>query len=586
MRVWLAALLLGWCGAGIAEVKGQRPNIVVLLVDDAAYMDFGGYGGEAKTPAIDALGDAGVRFSNYHTSPLCAPSRAMLLTGLDNHRAGVATIPEVLTPEQEGQAGYELTFATDVLTIADKLRQTGYRTLMTGKWHLGDDYDSLPVSHGFDRSFALAASGADNFEKKSYMPYYKTAPWFEDGVPADLPADFYSSKFIVDRMIDYIEGSTSDSPFFAYMAFQAIHIPLQAPREFIERYEGVYDNGWDSLRQTRWEQARALGLIDKNAPLPGPHSALDAWDDLSAEHKAFYARSMEVNAAMLEAMDFHVERFVEFLRATGQFDNTVFVVTSDNGPEFNEPTTQPAMRLWMALNGYNRNLETLGEKGSIAHIGPEWAYAAASPGRLFKFYPSEGGLRVPLIVSGPGVPARPGFVDAFTVVTDITPTLLELADVPVALQEKGKSMDGRSLVPLLTGIADSLYDDETAVTIEVSGNVAVFMGRYKLLKVTPPYGEDTWQLFDIESDPGETRDLATDQSQIFSKMMLEYEAYAERVGVISPGEGFNPLQRVAQNSVQKQLSYYGHYYALALLLLIVLLIGGARLLYGLVRPKG
>lgn len=182
----------------------RPPNFVVLLADDLALMDLGIYGGEARTPNIDALARRGRMFTRYYTSPLCSPSRAMLLTGLDNHRTGVSTIPEVIPNEHIGKKGYSLRFEPGVTTIASRLKQRGYRTFMTGKWHLGHEAGDLPNAHGFDRSFVLDASGADNWEQKSYMPYYADAPWFEDGKPARLPKDFYSSRFLIDRMVDYL----------------------------------------------------------------------------------------------------------------------------------------------------------------------------------------------------------------------------------------------------------------------------------------------------------------------------------------------------------------------------------------------
>jgi len=193
-----------------------RPNVVVLLVDDAGLMDFSAFGGEANMPNIDRLAAAGAMFTGYRTSPSCAPSRAMLLTGVDNHRTGIATIPEIVRSEDRSKPGYSMSLEPGVQTVADRLKASGYRTYMTGKWHLGSDEGDLPNHHGFDRSFALDASGADNWEQKPYMPYYATGPWFEDGVAADLPEDFYSSKFLIDKMIDYIdEDAGSDEPFFA-----------------------------------------------------------------------------------------------------------------------------------------------------------------------------------------------------------------------------------------------------------------------------------------------------------------------------------------------------------------------------------
>ncbi|NQX95865.1 MAG: sulfatase-like hydrolase/transferase, partial [Erythrobacter sp.] len=286
-------------GALFAQ-PAKRPNIVIILVDDAALMDFGAYGGEADTPNIDGFAKRGAMFTQYRTSPLCSPSRAMLLTGIDNHRTGVATIPEVLPEEQEGQPGYSMALEPGVLTIADRLRADGYRTLMVGKWHMGEKPDEMPQAHGFDRSFALAASGADNWDDKSYIPFYAVAPWFEDGVEADLPEDFYSSKFIVDRMIEYLGATDSEKPFLAYLPFQAIHIPVQAPSEFIAKYDGRYDAGWHELRNERHARAIELGLIPQGAELADLPPELRQWGALRDEERALYAARMEVNAAMLD----------------------------------------------------------------------------------------------------------------------------------------------------------------------------------------------------------------------------------------------------------------------------------------------
>ncbi len=245
----------GMLASLLTVAEPARPNIVLILADDVALMDFSAYGGEAHTPNIDALAEQGVLFANFHTTPMCAPSRAMLLTGMDNHLTGVANIPEVLPPEHSGQPGYSMYLEPGVETIAARLQPLGYRTLMTGKWHLGHGPGQLPNHHGFERSFVLDASGADNWEQRSYLPFYKTAPWFEDGEPANLPRDFYSSAFIVDKMLEYMEeAQPTDQPFLAYLAFQAVHIPVQAPREFSDNYRGVYDEGWQALRTARWHR--------------------------------------------------------------------------------------------------------------------------------------------------------------------------------------------------------------------------------------------------------------------------------------------------------------------------------------------
>ena len=280
-----------------AATPDTRPNVVIILADDVALMDFGAYGGEARTPNIDALAGRGALFTQYRASPLCSPSRAMLLTGMDAHLTGIATIPEVLPEEQRGQPGYRMALEPGVLTLADRLRAQGYRTVMAGKWHMGEAADEMPQAHGFDRSFALAASGADNWDDRSYMPYYKDAPWFEDGVETNLPEDFYSSRFIVDTAIKYLEETDPAKPFFAYLPFQAVHIPVQAPQEFIDRYKGRYDAGWEVLRKERHERAQALGLIPQGAPLAALPPDFRPWASLSDEDRALYAARMEVNAA-------------------------------------------------------------------------------------------------------------------------------------------------------------------------------------------------------------------------------------------------------------------------------------------------
>ncbi|WP_417490588.1 arylsulfatase [Maricaulis sp.] len=555
-----------------AMVSAERPNFVLVLVDDAAYMDFGIYGGEARTPVIDRLARRGMMFSNYRSSPLCAPSRAMLLTGLDNHRTGLATIPEVLPPEHRGQPGYGMSLEPGVVTVADRLQAAGYRTYMTGKWHLGHDEGALPDAHGFDRSFVLDASGADNWDETPYMPYYRTADWFEDGQRTHLPDEFYSSQFLVDRMIDYIDtGAGSDDPFFAYLAFQAIHIPVQAPREFTDHYADTYSEGWESLRQARTRRAIALGLVPETTeamPLPEP---MRAWTDLSEADRALYARSMAVNAGMLEAMDHHLGRLVEHLEATGQFDNTIFIITSDNGPEPSNPVAEPGFTTWMSLHGYSRELENLGERGSYAFIGPEWAMAAAAPFNLFKFYVSEGGLRVPFVIAGPGIEAG-GSSAAAGFVTDVTPTILDLA----GLSDDTQALTGRSLRQVISGESPTAYQPHEAIGFEVSGNSALFRGDYKLVRNMPPWGDGGWQLFDLSLDPGETRDLAGDRPDVLASMLADYNIYAATNGVLELPDNYDIHNQITINALKRQLEFYGWQLALVLVFGLGAIAAGIR----------
>lgn len=562
---------------GVNAETSKQPNIVIILVDDAALMDFGAFGGEASTPNIDALAARGAMFTQYRTSPLCSPTRAMLLTGMDNHLTGVATIPEVLPKEHVGQPGYTMALEPGVLTLADRLRAAGYRTLMSGKWHLGEAAAEMPQNHGFDRSFSLAASGADNWEDKSYMPFYKDAPWWEDGKEAELPEDFYSSEFIVDKMVAYLQETDRDQPFFAYLPFQAIHIPVQAPPEFIEKYDGVYDDGWHALRSARHKRAEQLGLIKAGVPIAPFPSGSRNWSDLDASEKELYTSMMEVNAAMLDAMDFHIGRFIDFLQDEGQYENTIFVITSDNGPEYNRGDNDWRLSLWMRLNGYNIDAERAGLMGSWGFIGPEWAVAAASPGALYKFYATEGGVRAPLIIAGPGVEASR--IDSPAMVTDLAPTLLEWVGTANAALEP-ESMTGRSLMPVITGEAESVYGPEDIRAIEVSGNSALYKGKYKITRSMPPIGDGQWRMFDMESDPGETLDLRNEKPEQFSDLLAAYSDYARENGVLEMPEGYNSQQAVAQNSTAR---FYQNNRGLVLGVVASFLLLVAAGLYGLFR---
>ncbi|WP_337847999.1 sulfatase-like hydrolase/transferase [Sphingomonas sp.] len=573
------AALLG--AAAPASTADKRPNVVIILADDAALMDFGAYGGEARTPNIDALAGRGALFTQYRASPLCSPSRAMLLTGMDAHLTGIATIPEVLPKEQRGKPGYKMALEPGVLTLADRLRAQGYRTIMAGKWHMGEAASEMPQAHGFDRSFALAASGADNWDDRSYMPYYKDAPWFEDGVETSLPEDFYSSRFIVDKAIKYLAETDPAKPFFAYLPFQAIHIPVQAPRQFIDRYKGRYDQGWEVLRKARHQRAQALGLIPQGAPLAALPPDFRAWNSLSAQDRALYAARMEVNAAMLEAMDFHIGRLIQHLKASGQYENTIFIVSSDNGPEPSRGDDNAMLSVFQRLTGYHIGADNMGGPGSWGFIGPEWAAAAATPGAWFKFYATEGGIRVPLIMAGPGI--APRRVTSPAMITDIAPTVLEWLKVdPQA--SAGKPITGRSLMPVLSGAAESAYGPDDARAVEVSGNSALYLGDYKITRSVPPVGDGRWRLYNLARDPGETTDLSASAPAIMRRMLSEYAAYTKRVGVLEMPKGYDSMVQVNRNVGARLLSNYPWLYGvlggflLTFVALIWLALRGVRVL--------
>ncbi len=546
------AILLATSSMAAAQTDRARPNILLVLLDDAGFMDFGAYGSDTATPNIDRLGQSGVMFTRYYTQPLCGPSRAALMTGQDNHVVGAGTLTEALTDEMRDLPGYSMKWEDGQETIASRLKEVGYQTFVSGKWGIGDIGANLPHRFGFDRSWVLDSTGSSSYRAKSYLPIYKEAKWFEDGERISLPKDFYSSRNIVDKMISYVDEAEPGKPFFGYLSFQAIHIPVQVPREYVDKYDGVFDRGWDVMREERLQRVIELGLVPEGTRLSdGPYNGRK-WDDLTEEEKAYWSRAMQVNAGMMEAADFHLGRLLDHLEAKGQLDNTIVVVTSDNGPEYNTigktsaPATLAFERLWMAIEGWDVTYENLGQPGSMGAIGHEWASVSAAPFHLFKFSASEGGVRVPMVISGPGVEGR-GFVDSRSQVADIAPTLLDLAGATYTPDE----FYGRSLMPLLEGKADEVYGEDDSFAIEVSGTAALYRGRWKITKTPKPFSDGEWHLYDIYSDPGETTDVAARHPRLFQEMLNEYQSYVEDVGVFELPAGETARKRIVMNALMR-----------------------------------
>ena len=553
-----AALMLP--GAAMAgRPLRTPPNIVILLADDWGFSDVGAFGGEIATPNLDALAAAGVRFSNFHVAGSCSPTRAMLQTGVSNHRSGLGNMPETIPPEHLGKPGYETHLNSRVVTIADLLRARGYRTYLTGKWHLGHAGDSLPTARGYDHALALSQSGADNFENKPNLLLYDRADWTEDGRPAALPARFYSSTLIVDRMIGYIDsGRGSGKPFLASINFLANHIPVQASDADIAAYRGRYDAGWTALRAARRAGAVAHGVMPAGVRMVTMATTGD-WAGLPARERAQRAGAMAAYGAMATAMDREVGRLIRYLKLRGEYENTVFVFLSDNGAE----ATDPMAISWLSnLNArflYDQGLSAQGRPGSLTAIGPGFASAASAPLRGYKFSASEGGLRVPLIMAWPGNPAvlQGRVAGGFAHVTDLAPTLLAMADAPPQTGRFGnravEAMTGRNLVPMLRDASANAHDPDRPLGYELSGNAVLFKGDYKLVRNLPPYGDGNWRLYDIVRDPGETTDLSLREPVRFATMQADYAAYAAADGVLPMPEGYSAPRQILANALDTLL---------------------------------
>ncbi|OHD09287.1 arylsulfatase [Sphingopyxis sp. RIFCSPHIGHO2_12_FULL_65_19] len=559
-----AAIILFGALVAAFPVQAQRaesatprhPNIVILLADDWGFSDVGAFGSEIATPHIDALANAGMRFSNFHVAGSCSPTRAMLLTGVMNHRNGLGNMPETIPDEHRGKPGYDTVMNHRVVTMAELLKAAGYRTYLTGKWHLGSDRTRLPHARGFDRAFSLADAGADNFEQRPIEGLYDQANWTENGKPATLPRDYYSSRFVVQRMIDYIEADRdSGKPFLASVNFLANHIPVQAPDSDIARYSAMYRDGWTALRAARAKRAAAMGVMPAGAPLVTMPTTPD-WASLTTDERAAAVRVMQAYGGMATAMDREVGRLVAHLKATGDYDNTIFVFLSDNGAEPTNPFQSLRNRLFLGLQ-YDLSTANIGRRGSFAAIGPGWASAASSPLSGYKFSATEGGLRVPLIIAWPGsARVRAGGIsDGLAHVTDILPTLTDLAGVPGHGGDwRGRTVEpvtGRSLAPMLGGAAGSVHGD-APLGYELSGNAALFRGDYKLVRNLAPTGDGRWRLYDLKTDPGETRDLAAAMPDRFAAMMADYRAYAKANGVLDMPAGYTADEQINRYAFEQQ----------------------------------
>ena len=542
----------------------RAPNIVLIVADDWGFTDVGAYGGEIATPTLDALAATGTRFANFHVSAECSPTRAMLLTGLNSHLTGVGAMRETVPASHLGKPGYLTVLKPEVVTVSSRLQRAGYRTYAVGKWHVGKAPHNLPPARGFDRSLVQADSGSDNWQTaQRYLALTDKVYWFEDGREARMPDEFYSSQFYVDKALAYLrQDQQSDKPFFLYLAFQANHIPLQAPREFIERYRGQYDGGWTKVREARHQRAIELGLIPPKARL-AQWPSLEGWTTLDADRRAYDARRMEVYAGMATAMDHHLGRLIAHLQQSGEYANTVFVFLSDNGAEASDPYEFTLGRLWL-MTAYTNEREQLGAKGAYASIGPNWASAAAAPLATHKFYAGEGGLRVPLIISNVGGASAGAVHRGFAHVTDITPTLLDLAGVSAA-----ERLTGYSLLPVLQGSTENHRPPNEALGYELAGNAALFKGDLKLVRNLPPVGDGRWRLYDIARDPGETVDLRASRPTEFEAMMQDYARFERDNGVLPMPADYDPRQQVLRNALRNVILPA----ALPPLLAVVLLLG-------------
>ena len=508
----------------------SRPNILLIVADDLGYSDIGAIGGEISTPTLDGLAKEGLQLSNFHVLPSCSPTRSVLMSGMDNHQAGMGTMGELKTSEMEGHPGYAGYLNFEVAALPEILKADGYHTYMVGKWHLGHEKETTPHARGFDETFVLLPGGGSHWSDMKPLSPTQTMVYSRNGKKVDsLPDDFYSTTYYTDELLKFIEqNKNDDKPFFAYLSYTAPHDPLHAPKKYIDKYRGKYDRGWDVLREQRLQSLKDMGVISKDT-IPFPRLAsVKAWNEMSAEERAEASRDMEVYAAMIDFMDEQINRVFDYLKQAGEYDNTMVIFISDNGANGHLPTAYPG-QTEEHLNSFDNSLENRGLQNSFIEPGPGWSQASMAPSRMFKAFTSEGGIKAPMLVKLPGKMENAGSRNhSFFHVRDIMPTILDLADVEADKQFEGRkvmSMQGRSVLDLFEGKVATPYAEASQVGYELFGMKAYFDGDWKILWLPKPFGSGEWELFNLKQDPGEMNDLGKQYPDKLIGMIKQWEQY-------------------------------------------------------------
>ncbi|NOZ62558.1 MAG: arylsulfatase [Calditrichaeota bacterium] len=492
----------------------KKPNIVLIMADDMGYSDLGCFGSEINTPNIDSLAEEGLKFTQFYNCARCCPTRASLLTGLYPHRAGMGSM--INRKNQPRPPAYQGYLNDHCVTIAEVLRQTGYHTLMSGKWHVGEHRPHWPLNRGFERYYGLISGASSYFDTSYVVPGTDKVRIMvnDDKEIVEKGHGFYMTDAIADHAVEMIKNyANSDKPFFLYTAFTAPHWPLHALKEDIEKYRDKYLDGWDVLREKRRERMISLGLIDEKWGLSKRDNRVPPWE--RAEHKQWEAMRMAVYAAQIDRMDQGIGRILAELKRTGADKNTLIFFLSDNGGcaeilRGNSPEIMP------------------GGPDSYMSYGIGWANASNTPFRRYKKWVHEGGISTPLIARWKGVVKPNTMTQQMGHVIDLMPTILDVAGAKYPEEFKGKKihkLDGKSLLPALKGKTRQGHE---ALYWEHLGNCAIRQGKWKLVMDGKL---KSWELYDLEDDRTERRNLTEKYPKKVKRMRKQWQKWAEDVKV-------------------------------------------------------
>ena len=572
----VSLVLLMSCGQNTADKNAKesiteeksKPNILLLVGDDIAFGDLGVYGSEIATPNFSRLADAGVRFSNFHASPVCSVTRSMLLTGCNNIEIGLGSFDYSFYPASKGKPGYEGYLTDNAVTITQLFKDAGYEVYKSGKWHLGGEAAGGygPFHWGFTKEFGILSGGSNHWNNLRMTPDFSDPDflnkkfeehWTLNGEKYDRPSGVYSGELYTNQMLEFIkEGHKAGNPWFAYMAFTTAHFPIQAPPELVDKhYEFYLEKGYEGLKQFRYERLREKGLISEVSIPAKENDLVKKWNDLSEDEKKYQAKVFATYAAEIEDQDNRIGQILDYLKQSGQLENTMIVYLSDNGPEGmeaeNPKTGNQVFGQWIA-NNYDTSFEGIGTANSSNYIGTSWANAATGGLSWWKWFIGEGGVRVPMMILPPGA-----LTDKYERAGEISNVVMSVKDIPMTILDyagidhPGAEYNGKKVVepsglsarPFLDGKTDIVRSDNDWYAFELFGNGYLMMGNYKLMKVRKGmFGDGEWHLYDVVQDPSESKALEQEMPEQFEKMMALYLQYEKDHNLVAVDEDWNAFQ--------------------------------------------
>ena len=501
------------------EDEQNKKNFIIILADDLGYSDLSSFGSEINTPNIDLLAKEGIIMTNFHTSPSCAPSRAMLLSGNDNHIAGIG-----IQAYNSDNFGYEGQISDRVNIIPEILGRNGYNSFISGKWHIGGD----PIDRGFDNSFSLLPGAFTHYDNNKPIKAYPDSSFSDNGKKVLWPDGKYSSDFYTDKMIDFIQ-SNSKKPFFAYLSYTAPHWPLQVDDFFSDKYKGYYDKGYYEILEKRLLNNIESGIIKNTNQFPDMEYLISDWRKLDSNEKKIESRKMEVYAGMIENLDYNIGRLVKYLKSENLYDNTIIFFMSDNGAAAED------FYYNQTYGGYIREkfsyeLDEIGSPNSFVSLGKNWAKTITYPFRLYKGFTTSGGLRSPLIIKGLENDVK--ISDEFITILDIAPTIYDMTDSEY-IKIKDYDLKGSSILPYVKGFSVKIHSDDYVFSFEHSGNSVLRKGRWKIINKINPFDKKNLELFHVD-DFMEQNNVRENNIEIFDSLYMDWDNYVKATKIILP----------------------------------------------------